>query len=127
MKKIGEILVEKGALSVSELTAGLDATRRDGGKLGTHLVRLGFVDEYLLLEALSEQFQVPSVSAQVLRRSHAKVRRLLPSAVASELLAVPFLHQGEHLKVGSCVFPRIPVFADFVDPDIETGFHLVKQ
>jgi hypothetical protein len=99
MRKIGEILVEKGALSVSELTAGLDATRRDGGRLGTQLVRLGFVDEYLLLEALSEQFQVPSVSAQVLRRAHDKVRRLLPSGVASELLAVPFMLQGEQLKV----------------------------
>ncbi len=69
MRRLGEILLDKGALALSELHTGLEACRRTGGRLGTQLLRFGFVDERALLAALSEQYGVPSAAAEVISRA----------------------------------------------------------
>jgi len=58
MKRLGEILLERGAIAIAELHTGLEACHYSGGRLGTQLLKFGFVDEHALLEALSEQLEV---------------------------------------------------------------------
>jgi hypothetical protein len=94
MKRLGEILLERGAIAVSELHSGLEACHHKGGRLGTQLLKFGFVDEHALLDALSEQLDVPSVAASVLRRAPAEVRRLLPMHVSRRLQALVFKRSG---------------------------------
>ena len=90
MKRLGEILLERGSIAVTELQTGLEACHHGGGRLGTHLLRLHFVDEQALLEALSEQLDIPSVSTAVLRRAPDPLRRLVPLHVARRLQAMVF-------------------------------------
>jgi hypothetical protein len=66
MRRLGEILIEHGAIAVAELHTGLEACHHSGGRLGTQLLKFGFVDEHALLEALSEQLEVPWVSSSIL-------------------------------------------------------------
>ncbi len=99
MKRLGELLLERGAIAVSELHTALEACHRSGGRLGTHLLHYGFVDESELLEALAEQLEVPSVTTEVLGEAPPSVRALLPPGMQKRLGAVPFRKVGQRLMV----------------------------
>ncbi len=107
MKRLGEILLEHGAIAIAELHTGLEACHYSGGRLGTQLLKFGFVDEHALLEALSEQLGVPSVSASVLRRAPDSLRRLIPLHVARRLQVVVFEKKDGNLSVAMTT-PRSP-------------------
>lgn len=99
MKRLGELLLERGAIAVSELHTALEACHRTGGRLGTHLLHYGFVDESALLEALSEQFGVPAVTGGDLTSAPQMVRALLPPGMQRRLLVVPYKKKGGRLLV----------------------------
>jgi hypothetical protein len=107
MKRLGEILLDRGAIAVSELHTGLEACHYSGGRLGTQLLKFGFVDEHALLEALSEQLDVPWVPSAVLRRAPDSLRRMLPLHVARRIQAVVFEKKEGHLGVAMTT-PRNP-------------------
>ncbi|MFZ2357564.1 MAG: GspE/PulE family protein [Candidatus Omnitrophota bacterium] len=57
--KIGEVLVEKGLITAGQLELALKETRKSGEIIGKALVRLGFVTQEKLLEALAGQLCLP--------------------------------------------------------------------
>lgn len=59
MKRIGEILLEKGYIKIEELNYGLELQKKVGGYIGQILVREGIITEKQLLFALSEQLGLP--------------------------------------------------------------------
>ncbi|MDP9151036.1 MAG: hypothetical protein M3O36_13985, partial [Myxococcota bacterium] len=79
-KRIGELLVEAGALSQSQLEQALFAQRKDGRKLGQLLIELGLVSEMHLTQTLSRQLSVPWVSLY-----HVDFSRSLLNLVSREL------------------------------------------
>lgn len=97
--RLGEILLERGFVTHDELRSGLDACRRQGGRLGTWLVRLGILNEAKLLQALSEQSGVPSVTALELASAPAEVHALLPASFARRHLVMAFARRGKVLDV----------------------------
>ncbi len=99
MKRLGELLLERGAIAVSELHTALEACHRSGGRLGTHLLHYGFVDERSLLEALSEQFGVSAVTGTGLAAASQTVRALLPPSMQRRLGVVPYKKAGGRLLV----------------------------
>lgn len=122
VKRLGEILIERGVLALSELHTGLEACRRSGGRLGTHLLRFGFVDEPALLEALAEQTGVRAVSTAALRSAPIDVLSLLTPGMARRLGAVPFERTAHHVCV-AMVSPRDPVAAE--DISRATGLEVI--
>jgi hypothetical protein len=78
-KRIGELLVEAGVLSQSQLEQALFAQRKDGRKLGQLLIELGLVSEIQLTQTLSRQLSVPWVSLY-----HVDFSRSLLNLVARE-------------------------------------------
>ncbi len=107
MKRLGEILLDRGAIAIAELHTGLEACHYRGGRLGTQLLRFGFVDEHALLEALSEQLSVPPVTTAVLRRAPDPLRRMIPLNVALRLQAMVFDRRDGELSVAMTA-PRNP-------------------
>jgi hypothetical protein len=99
MQRLGEILIERGVLSLTELHTALETCHRTGGRLGTQLLEFGYIEEGMLLEALSKQLGVPSVVKVKLLHSSLEVRKLLPTAVGRRLLAVPFEENRHGVKV----------------------------
>jgi len=99
MRRLGEILLERGYASVGELHTALEASHRHRGRLGTQLLRLGFVTEKQLLEALAEQTGCPPLPREVLRATPVEVRRLLSPEDARRLHAVPFAIHHQLLQV----------------------------
>jgi nitroreductase len=107
MKRLGEILLERGAIAVAELHTGLEACHYSGGRLGTQLLKFGFVDEHALLEALSEQLGIPWVSSSILRRAPDNLKRLIPLPVARRVQVVVFEQKEGNTSVAMTT-PRNP-------------------
>ena len=99
MQRLGEILIEKGVLSLTELHTALETCHRTGGRLGTQLLEFGYVEERMLLDALAKQLKVPSVVKVKLLHSPLEVRKMLPPLVGRRLQAVPFEVSKRGVKV----------------------------
>lgn len=99
MPRLGELLIEKGLVSADGLRSALEACRRNGGRLGTWLVRLGLVSETAVLQVLAEQSGYPGATALDLATAPAEIRRLLPAPYARRHLLVAFDRQGRNLSV----------------------------
>jgi hypothetical protein len=60
-KRIGELLLERGAITSAQLEAALQAQQRTHQRLGAALVSLGAITEKTLAHALSEALGVPVI------------------------------------------------------------------
>ncbi|MCK5377773.1 MAG: hypothetical protein KAJ78_00160 [Acidobacteria bacterium] len=101
MRKLGEILLEKGVTSIGELHTALEACHRHRSRLGTQLLRLNFVTEKQLLDALREQTGRPPVPREILEAATIDVMGLIPLETAQRLHAIPFakLHRQLHVAL----------------------------
>jgi type IV pilus assembly protein PilB len=102
-KRIGELLVEAGVLSQSQLEQALFAQRKDGRKLGQLLIELGLASETQLTQTLSRQLSVPWVSLYHVDFSRSLLN-LLPRGVAERYSVVPIFvrrvrKQGDTLYI----------------------------
>lgn len=124
MGLLGEMLVERGAISVDQLHKGLAASRQVGQRLGTQLVNLGFIDERSLLETLAEQHGVPFVTeAMLMEFLQSLDAGLLPEPMVRKLRAVPFRKVRDRVQVAMSnpgdarIIDRISNFTQFhVEP-----------
>jgi type IV pilus assembly protein PilB len=60
--RLGELLVQEGLISVTQLEKGVSTQRQEGGKLGEILVKLGMVKEDQMVAVLGKQLNVPYFS-----------------------------------------------------------------
>jgi type IV pilus assembly protein PilB len=72
-KKIGEILVDLKMINPVQLNSALSDQKAFGGRLGSHLVRMGFLSEDKLLDVLAHQLSLPKIN---LNRSTIRVDAL---------------------------------------------------
>lgn len=88
-KKLGDLLCEAGVLDESQLAAALGHQRQWGGRLGAVLVQLHLVSEKALMEALSRQLGLPTVT---LANSvvPVDVLNLVPKEMCEEHLLLPW-------------------------------------
>ena len=60
-KKLGEILLEAGAITEKQLREALEDQRKYGGKLGEILIDRRYISERAYLRALSQQLKIPAI------------------------------------------------------------------
>jgi hypothetical protein len=60
-KRIGELLVERGAITPKQLEEGLEHHRKTRSRLGVALIQKGFITEGQLVRCLSEALNIPEV------------------------------------------------------------------
>jgi len=60
-KRIGELLIERGAIDDRQLTSALSYQRERGGRIGQALVTKGFLTEEQLVAALGEELGLPVI------------------------------------------------------------------
>ena len=61
MKNIGELLVRESVISLKQLEDAKNEQKKQGGRLGAALVKLGHIDERKLAEFLGQQFGLPAI------------------------------------------------------------------
>ena len=66
-RRLGDLLIEAGLISETQLKAGLNEQRKWGGRLGRTLVELGFITETAISGVLAKQLELPSVDLDTMR------------------------------------------------------------
>ncbi len=77
--KLGRMLIEAGIIDEFQLASGLSYQRHWGGRLGTSLIKLGYVSEAKLLNFLADQLDLPQLDP-----SKRKITKEVLSHVSSE-------------------------------------------
>lgn len=97
-KLLGQILLERGVISLDKLNKALEIQRREGGLLGELLVKLGYTTEEEIAHCLSLQYSFPYLPLENYEISR-DVIKLIPKNVASHYCVVPLDKIGNTLTV----------------------------
>ena len=88
MARLGDILINNGYITQSQLEAALAAQGSERGMLGQILLRRGLISLDQLGDALSQQYGVPYMEL-LPQAINPQVARLLPEELARERSCVP--------------------------------------
>ncbi|MBI4853077.1 MAG: type IV-A pilus assembly ATPase PilB [Acidobacteria bacterium] len=96
--KLGETLLREQLISPQQLKDALDYQRTNGGRLGSTLVKLGFLSDEEITAVLSRQYGVPSVNLSLFEIDDSAVK-LIPQEVAQKYMVLPLSRVGATLTV----------------------------
>lgn len=97
-KQLGELLIERGIITRSQLDKALRVQRDKGGLLGQVLVVLGFAGEEEIAQALTVQYGFPYLPLQNYELNKVIVQ-LIPENVARQYCLVAVDKIGDTLTV----------------------------
>jgi hypothetical protein len=97
-KKLGEILVDAGVLQEDRLRAALLEQRQRGGPLGRLLVQMSYISEEVLVVALSQQLNFPTVDLERVQVT-SSVLDLITGEFAEQHGILPINVSGKFLDV----------------------------
>src|SRR5947208_15773249 len=121
-QRLGDLLVKEKIISHEQLEKALRAQREAGpsARLGSVLVKLGFVSDEEVTNFLSRQYGVPAINLQFFEID-ANVIRLIPQETARKHQILPLSRVGASLTI-AMVDPT-NVFA-MDDIKFMTGFNI---
>ena len=96
--KLGQLLVSSNIISQEQLKEALGMQKRAGGRLGTNLVKLGYITEEKLVTFLSRQYGVPAVELSEYKIDQA-ILKLVPRDIARKYLIMPVARVGATLTI----------------------------
>lgn len=96
--KLGDLLIEAGKITQSQLDNALKIQREKNERLGVILVDLGYVTEGDLFHILEAQFETPSVDLTV-QTMEQEVLQLITEDFANAHKVIPFKREGNKLHV----------------------------
>jgi type IV pilus assembly protein PilB len=96
--RIGELLLKEKRISPEQLQEALNAQRTSGGKLGSSLVKLGFVSDEDITVILSRQYGVPSISLDDFEIDPSIIK-LVPFETAQKYQILPLSRSGATLTI----------------------------
>jgi type IV pilus assembly protein PilB len=118
--QIGELLVKENFITADQLEVALKHQRQNGGRLGSILINLGFVEDDDITSLLSKKYGVPSINLAFFEIDPAVIK-LIPVDVAQKYMVVPLSRVGSTLTVASA--DPTNVFA-MDDIKFMTGFNV---
>jgi type IV pilus assembly protein PilB len=98
LSRLGDRLVAENLISTDQLQRALAEQKGSADKLGTILVRLGFITEDSLVSFLSKQYSIPAITvAQV--DPDPDVLKLVPEQIAKKHSVLPIKRMGNTLTL----------------------------
>ena len=98
MARLGELLVQQNVITPSQLVAAQDEQKKEGGRLGAALTKLGYVQEKDLIGFLAKQYKVPAINLAEYEID-TEVIKTVPQDVAEKHMLVPLNRAGSSLIV----------------------------
>ncbi|PMJ91337.1 GspE/PulE family protein [Vibrio sp. 10N.261.55.A7] len=97
-KRLGDLLVEEGIVTESQIEQALAAQKSTGRKMGAMLIELGFLSEHQMLTFLSQQLALPLID---ISRANVDVDavQLLPEVHARRLRALVISRNGDTVRI----------------------------
>jgi len=96
--RLGELLVKAGKITDEQLENALSAQQTDGGRVGTHLVKMGFIDDDDLVEFLSQRYGVPAINLAEIEVDESIIG-IIPAEVARKYTILPVSKAGAKLTI----------------------------
>ena len=96
--RLGEILVRDSLISADQLKQALEYQKKEGGRLGTCLVKLGLVSDEDITAVLSRQYGVPSINLKFYEVDPTVIK-LIPQETAVRYQIVPLSRVGSTLTI----------------------------
>ena len=118
--RLGEILVKENLITADQLKQAMAHQRQNGGRLGTALMKLGFISDDEITEVLSRQYGVPSINLKYYEVDPAVIK-LIPQDTAVRYQIVPLSRVGSTLTIA--MIDPTNVFA-MDDIKFMTGFNV---
>ncbi len=118
--RLGEVLVKAGKISRKDLDQALAVQKKDGGRLGAALTKLGLVEENELVDLLSQQLGVPAINLDQVEIDEA-VLKVIPADIARKYTILPVSKSGA--KVTLAMTDPTNVFA-MDDIKFMTGYNV---
>jgi hypothetical protein len=91
MPRLGELLVAAGQLTSDQVLQALRAQVMWGGRIGTNLIELGFLDLDTLAQVLSRQHRLPAALARHFDKADPALQRQLSTDIAERFAVVPLV------------------------------------
>ncbi len=98
MSRLGELLVRENLISITQLQKALEAQKKNGGRLGLSLTKLGIIGETELTNFLAKQYGVPSINLSEFEIAP-EVLALVPPELAKRHQLIPVNRSGNTLIV----------------------------
>lgn len=95
---LGQMLVTAGVIKEEQLKEALSLQKKAGGRLGTNLIKLGYITEDNLASFLSKQYGVPVINLAEYKMDPS-VLKLIPAEMAKKHLLMPVARVGATLTV----------------------------
>ncbi|MEW6408979.1 MAG: type IV-A pilus assembly ATPase PilB [Nitrospirota bacterium] len=92
------MLVSANLITEEQLKKALELQKKEGGRLGSNLIKLGFIDEEKLANFLGKQYGIPSVNLAQYEIDPSVVK-LVPFDVAQKYQLIPVERKGASLSV----------------------------
>ncbi len=98
ISKLGRMLVAAKFLTEEQVEKALTLQQKDGGRLGSILVRLGYIEEQTLLDFLSKQYGVKSIDLNKVEIDTATTK-LIPTEVVQKYSVIPVRRVGSVITI----------------------------
>jgi hypothetical protein len=108
MARLGELLVAAGLLTVKQVEQALRAQVVWGGRLGTNLIELHYLELDPLSRVLGLQHRLPAALARHFEKADPDLQRRLSPEVAERFSCVPLLRMGPERHVVIALLAPLP-------------------
>lgn len=98
--QIGELLIKESLITNEQLESALKQQRAQGGRLGSILISMGFVNDDDITSALSKQYGVPSINLAYFEIDPSVIK-LIPLETAQKYLVIPLSRVGNTLTIAT--------------------------
>jgi len=94
-KKLGELLKEAGLIDDFQINSALAYQKQWGGRLGSIIIRKGFVSEKEMISVMEKQFGLSSISLEEIDRPPDEVLNMVKVDVARKFCIFPVALFGD--------------------------------
>jgi type IV pilus assembly protein PilB len=98
-RRLGELLIEHTTLTLGQVEHALAMRTDPRERLGQSLVRMGYLSETDIVQALARQFSLPIASAEKLTTANREAVKLVPEHLARESQILALSRTGTTLAV----------------------------
>jgi len=97
-KRLGELLMEAGALTETQLETALSGQKKSGMRLGQYLVQSGILKENIIIESVSQQLRIERYTPDK-HPYDDRIDAFLPEDLAQKFRLVPLSKRGHLLTI----------------------------
>ena len=96
--RVGDLLVEAGAITADQLQQALEKQKEDGGRIGNVIMQMGFISKELLITVLTTQMGIEYCEVRSVQIDES-VLKLVPDSLVAKYRAMPICFDPDNPNI----------------------------